>query len=106
MPDLIGHLTLSFQAERSGVEKSQKRPMDRVGDRLNYPAGPMPFGPVRTFGPIPPMRQRFARLWAPPVHEATGGYAVRRAQGHAVIIQSEKEKIAQALSGPISINEM
>ena len=66
----------------------------------------MPFGPVRTFGPIPPMRQRFARLWAPPVHEATGGYAVRRAQGHAVIIQSEKEKIAQALSGPISINEM
>ena len=53
----------------------------------------MPFGPVRTFGPIPPMRQRFARLWAPPVHEATGGYAVRRAQGHAVIIQSEKGRL-------------
>ena len=67
--------------------------MDRVGGRLNYPAGPMPFGPVRTFGPIPPMRQRFARLWAPPVHEATGGYAVRRAQGHAVIIQSEKGRV-------------
>ncbi len=67
--------------------------MDRVGGRLNYPAGPMPFGPVRTFGPIPPMRQRFARLWAPPVHEATGGYAVRRAQGHAGIIQSEKGRL-------------
>ena len=32
------------------------------------------FGPVRTFGAIPPTALRRA----PPVHEATGGYAVRR----------------------------
>lgn len=32
------------------------------------------FGSVRTSGAIPPTA---LRLWAPPVHEATGGYAVR-----------------------------
>ena len=32
-------------------------------------------GPVRAYGPIPPTS---LRLWAPPVHAATGGYAVRR----------------------------
>ena len=33
------------------------------------------FGPVRTFGAIPPNGSSSRR--APPVHEATGGYAVR-----------------------------
>ena len=37
----------------------------------------MPFGPVRAFGPIPPTASRRA----PPVHEDTGVYAARRAQG-------------------------
>ena len=32
------------------------------------------FGPVRPFGAIPPTA---LRLWAPPAHEAAGGYAVR-----------------------------
>ena len=46
MADLIGHLMLFLQGRG--------------------------FGPVRSFGAIPPRQ-----VWAPPVHEATGGYAVR-----------------------------
>ena len=45
----------------------------------------MPFGPVRAYGPIPPTPT--AR--APPVHEATGGYAVRRAQGMPMLFVME-----------------
>ena len=29
-------------------------------------------------------------LWAPPVHEATGGYAVRRAQGLPMLQETDK----------------
>ncbi len=41
----------------------------------------MPFGPVRTFGPIPLALALRACFGSLTVHEATGGYAVRRAQG-------------------------
>ena len=40
---------------------------------------PMPFGPVRACGPIPPIRCAARLLRAPPVHEDTGVYAARRA---------------------------
>ena len=43
-----------------------------VFPRLSLPAG-RDFGPVRTCGAFPPAAAR----QAPPVHEATGGYAVR-----------------------------
>ena len=43
-----------------------------VFPRLSLPAG-RDFGPVRTCGAFPPTAAR----QAPPVHEATGGYAVR-----------------------------
>lgn len=39
MPDLTLASSIAISNE---VEKFQKRPMDRVGGRLNYPAGPMP----------------------------------------------------------------
>ena len=43
-----------------------------VFPRPSLPAG-RDFGPVRTYGAFPPAAAR----QAPPVHEATGGYAVR-----------------------------
>ena len=52
--------------------------------------GPMPFGPVRAFGAIPPASSCPARpgisLRAPPVHKDTGVYAARRAQGHPALV--------------------
>ena len=50
-----------------------------MGSLTGYP---MPFGPVRACGPIPPCAARFARALVPPSHEDEGVYAARRAQGN------------------------
>ena len=55
---------------------------------------PMPFGPVRACGPIPPTASRRA----PPIHEAMGGYAVRRAQGLTMLSNLDKKTPVECLS--------
>ena len=60
---------------------------------ISFPAHPMPFGPVQAYGPIPPTASRRA----PPVHEDTGVYAVRRAPGVPIVQKTYSNCIMKSL---------